>query len=834
MPHKSSYGVQDDTRLDGLKATHGPSETVSVSEESDMLKSDGVSIGLATLGATFSSCYPTYYDLGRFPVALPYPPGYVLSPPQYSSPSAHHVESDDVSGNRSQWIPIPFVSTTNACIRTLFWAQGAGHIRVRREIGLDILRRACSFNPLPSAPSTCHSDTRRDALEVLYRWATDSASTCRILCVHGPLGVGKSAIFGTLAERLHAAHRLGASFVFHRSLSPQKNARAIFCIIAYQLAINIPPLRALISRAVRKNPGIVGEAMDVQLQELILQPCRGVMFPNPLIMMIDGLDEFADDVQREILCLLGNAVEIQPCSLRILIATRFGNNVSEILTQSCTGLWRSLSIERSRKGVRSYLLAELGQIRENSPDFSAMVPWFSTQVLDALVEASSGCFLYASTLVNFLGDTNFSPTKRLAAVASLPYNHLNSSLDNLYIHILASVPTESHSHLLALLHILATKNFADLPLFHIEQLLHMKSGRLRRLLRRVSSVLNVPPLDDGVIAVQHSSFLEFLVDPARSGAFCVSSAAHSMYLVRCILKSLAYVHQNPRVNRAGHVAWNHLAALVEYVTSTSPSADLLPLVEGTNPDFFFGTLSAFENEGPKILSWLKQMHPRPSQTIQVWEDYSYMAFFHSTVNDFDFDEEPDMFSASELRAEGEILLRHPQLIRFRVLLNVSWEDLRTIVCALRPVFGRNDAALIQLWRSLQDPTFARAIAPWSTVFRDLAHQSIRMMRAAYIGTIPMEVVGYWLEWGRYVRSCPPSDELLHELTGFVPRDDSQYNIATESEIYDVLRWLESFPGVPQDEWSRWAKFLPAETELEREYAYEARWTSWRALEWYDV
>ncbi|KAJ7662157.1 hypothetical protein DFH06DRAFT_366430 [Mycena polygramma] len=757
MPHKSTYGVQNDDGLDGLKAALGPWETVNVSEESDLLKSDGVSSGLAASDASSPSFYPTYHDLGRFPVALPCPPGYGLPPPQYSSPSAHHAESDDISGNRSQWIPIPFVSTANVYISTFFRAHSAGHIRVRREIGLDILRRASSFGPVPSTPSACHIETRRDALAVLYRWATDSASTGRILCVHGPVGVGKSAIFGTLAERLHAAGRLGASFVFHRSHSPQKNARAFFCIIAYQLAINIPPLRASISRAVRKNPGIVRDAMDVQLQELILQPCRDIMLPNPLVLIIDGLDEFADDVQREILCLLGNAVEIQPSSLRILIATRFGNNVSQVFTQSCGGLWRSFSVERSRNDVRSYLLAELGRIQENSPDFSGVVPWFSAQVLDALVEASSGCFLYAFTLVRFLGDTHFSPTKRLAAVASLPYNHLNSALDNLYTHILASVPTESHVHLLALLHILATKNFADLPLLHVEQLLHMKSGRLRRLLRRVRSVLNAPASDDGVITVQHSSFLEFLVDPARAGAFCVSSVAHSMYLVRCILKSLAYVHQNPRVNRAGHVAWNHLAAMVEYVTSSYPSADLLPLVECINPDFFFGSLYTFEKEGPKVLAWLKKMHPRPAQAIQLWEDYSYMAFFHSNVNDFDFDEEPAMFAASELGAQREILLRHPQLIRllrfsmvlpaltplfqFRVLLDVSWEELQAVVCALRPIFGRNDTALMQLWTSLQDPGFARAIVPWSTVFRDLARQSIRIMKAAYIGTIPMEVVG---------------------------------------------------------------------------------------------
>jgi hypothetical protein len=163
--------------------------------------------------------------------------------------------------------------------------------------------------------------------------------------------------------------------------------------------------------------------------------------------------------------------------------------------------------------------------------------------------------LYASTLIKFLGDTDFSPTKRLTAVERFSLGHINSSVDELYTQILATVSTASRASLLAILHALSTESFADLPLFHIEQLLHMKSGRLRRILRHLRSVLNVPASDNGRITVHHPSFLDFLVDPAKSGAFCVSGSQHPMYLVCCILKSLAYVHQNPHVNLVGHIAW---------------------------------------------------------------------------------------------------------------------------------------------------------------------------------------------------------------------------------------------------------------------------------------
>lgn len=151
------------------------------------------------------------------------------------------------------------------------------------------------------------------------------------------------------------------------------------------------------------------------------------------------------------------------------------------------------------------------------------------------------------------------------------------------------------------------------------------------------------------------------------------------------------------------------------------------------------------------------MYPRPAETINVWEDYTYMTFFHSIVNEFDIDERPDMFNVSELGAQREILLHHPELIRllrvsmvlpaltplfqFRVLLGASWGELRTVVCALRPMFGRNEAALSQLWTSLQEPRFALAISPWTSVFRDLARQSIRIVTAAHSALVPVEALG---------------------------------------------------------------------------------------------
>jgi hypothetical protein len=80
-----------------------------------------------------------------------------------------------------------------------------------------------------------------------------------------------------------------------------------------------------------------------------------------------------------------------------------------------------LNVNQSFEDVRQYLLDEFAQIHQDHWATMAMVPapWPSPEIIDDLVEKSSGYFIYASIVIKFIDDKNFRPTERLAVIMGM-------------------------------------------------------------------------------------------------------------------------------------------------------------------------------------------------------------------------------------------------------------------------------------------------------------------------------------------------------------------------------------------------------------------------------
>ncbi|KAJ7895880.1 NACHT domain-containing protein [Mycena olivaceomarginata] len=312
---------------------------------------------------------------------------------------------------------------------------------------------------------------------------------CRPICwLHGPAGAGKSAIMQSLCQRLQDAGRLGGAFFFKRGHATRGKPKVLFATLAYQLAEHNRDLRPLISHIVEDSPSIVARHMDVQLHKLIVEPCHSLINSPPLILLIDGLDECeTQDSQAEILRLVGSAVRHHPKTFQFLIASRPEAHIREIFNDSSFDkILDSVNVYQSFKDIQKYFNDQFARIYHTHGHTMVDVPtpWPSLDVVDSLVEKSSGYFVYASTVIKFIDDKYSRPTERLASIQDLTPTDAGApfeALDQLYTQILSAVPIRFHSQLLDILqHFLVTApgvaitaTWTDATLLHPLPLSHL-------------------------------------------------------------------------------------------------------------------------------------------------------------------------------------------------------------------------------------------------------------------------------------------------------------------------------------------------------------------------
>ncbi|KAJ7861127.1 hypothetical protein B0H14DRAFT_2441875 [Mycena olivaceomarginata] len=654
--------------------------------------------------------------------------------------------------------------------------------------GIDVLHRSAALeaihDPIDSfAQPKCHPETRTQLLENLRKWALEPRPKTTILWLYGPAGAGKSAIMRTLAIQLHEDRRLGGCFFFKRGHAMRGNAKTLFATIAYQLALNIEWLRTPISKVVEKNPSLVARSMAVQMQELVSEPCRSHKHRDPVVILIDGLDECdGQGFQGEILRAIRNLSSNHPIFLRFIVASRPEPYIRQVFDSSYSH-YRSFNVEQSFHDVRKYLCDEFSKIHRDHPAMDRIQsPWPKLYVLEALVRKSSGYFIYASTIIKFIGDENYRPTVRLEVVQNANGPGSESAydaLDQLYMTILSSAPRQSE-----LIPILGAIVRFKLSPEQLDQLFRLAEGETRLLLRSLHSVLHIPPkLDEEVpyhgfseISSHHASFLDFLNNPGRSRTFYVGALRHQIDLARSVLEAYVGPHENP----GGF--WSRFldVHLMPFIGSLPPStevAELLPLIGAIDPECIF---TSFSNEVPELmLAWLKKIPSAPRDLIKLWEDYDCMAFLEQAV----------LWRVPNHPSSKPIFLCSPEFLRIlislvvfrpdtlsmlRGRLDLTWTEMRTSICGPSSNVARDQHGL---------PALAVRLA-----FRDLALHCIRKMVENHL-----DIGGEVYSWesrdaalesiGRHQIDVDATEEHMDEQLVSVIRPTILFTTCTETPLY---------------------------------------------------
>ncbi|KAF5320385.1 hypothetical protein D9758_018441 [Tetrapyrgos nigripes] len=272
------------------------------------------------------------------------------------------------------------------------------------------------------------------------------------------------------------------------------------------------------------------------------------------------------DSQRRVLTTLFGGLGNQT-PLRFLIASRpelvirdfFGQLPHRGITTR-TELSDNYSTSRD---IEVYLRDGFKAIVEKShSDVMAHIalPWPPIGVIHELVQRASGQFIYASTVLKYVGEEYSLPVERLELVLGLPLGDPDafSELDALYRQILSSNHNKARvAQILGT--VLVIDNIEDIcsvpwaeekpswldshtydprkairkGIDLVEQLLSLPTGAVMVSLRGMHSVLQI---DSGIVKLRHKSFLDFLFDARRSGEYFIDKALFHEQLARVCMR----------------------------------------------------------------------------------------------------------------------------------------------------------------------------------------------------------------------------------------------------------------------------------------------------------
>ncbi|KAM6503522.1 hypothetical protein JOM56_000465 [Amanita muscaria] len=405
----------------------------------------------------------------------------------------------------------------------------------RGTYGLDNLKEFVSFSALHDSSTQdpercCHPGTRKTVLDKMRTWMDHPNAPEPILWLHGPAGVGKSAIAQTISY-LYDEDKVGATFFFFRSDPIRNDGNRLFPTLAWQLALSVPVVDDHIAFSLEKYPDLPRKAIEVQFNKLITQPFLTISDDETAapastrVIIIDGLDECSDvKLQERILKIIGNAVADTRFPLHFLISSRPEAHIQDFFDQfQYPTLHIDLAnVDDALRDIETYLTSEFVRIAvEQKLDPRV---WPAQGIIDTLVSKSSGQFVYASTVMKSIGDKYENAAAQLDVILGLKPSTGKSpfsELDALYIEILHRQPDKDFmkEFLPVLVACSMLSGVRDENLHEDDaMLLGLDETQLHRKLRGMHSLLKFKPFID----VHHKSFLDFLLDSSRSGDYHVS------------------------------------------------------------------------------------------------------------------------------------------------------------------------------------------------------------------------------------------------------------------------------------------------------------------------
>ncbi|KAJ3571209.1 hypothetical protein NP233_g3908 [Leucocoprinus birnbaumii] len=316
-------------------------------------------------------------------------------------------------------------------------------------------------SPERDPPPRCCPGTRTDILEAMIDRVADPEGKTRLMWLHGPPGVGKSAIIQTLVEVLSTESQCLGAAVF--LLGPTQHSRHIFPTIANQLANRNPSYKSYLTRSMKsEKPSLDQMSLEDLFQFLFVKPFtrkRRVRISR-CVIVLDGLSGcFAGQLMPDLTAAsliadpISESVRQNSVPLIWIISSRSCNRLHKILLP--TGGARCEFVMDTDPGmghheIETFLHSEIQKIRQNSSDTAIDEQLPDNTEIQQIAQACWGNFLMAESFLS----TSCNPSATHPSIRQLvrqteyippiiPQAALRQSLlDLTYARVLARIPQE--------------------------------------------------------------------------------------------------------------------------------------------------------------------------------------------------------------------------------------------------------------------------------------------------------------------------------------------------------------------------------------------------------
>jgi WD40 repeat protein len=412
----------------------------------------------------------------------------------------------------------------------------------------------------------CMESTREQLLADITSWATAPAAPI-VFWLNGLAGTGKSTIARTICERFAAKDLLGASFFISRQVAERRHPPNVVRTIAYQLARQQSSFADTILATLRESPDLTSsEGLQKLATGLLFKPAGALSSKTRLLIVIDAMDECTEDNRGrtggELLPLLLRGLLQLSGRIKLLLTSRAEPEIVRVFNAASLGSQQmvmqlhDLDTAVVRSDIRTYFNASFANIASARPEMG-LLNWPSEKDIDFLVDLTKVLFVFAATVVRFVGTPRYSPRSRLDILlarreskSEMPY-HL---LDQLYIQVLQTSVRSNQKEIAEelcerLRNVVGVIVTAQQPLSVAVHtiLLSLDLAEVQLTVESLSAL--VLGISNEPVRIFHPSFPDFIVNPQRcdNPLFLVSLEEHHLRLAR---GCLAILNQHLRYNMA--------------------------------------------------------------------------------------------------------------------------------------------------------------------------------------------------------------------------------------------------------------------------------------------